>query len=67
MIPFEPDFEQIFETAILREIFRRKMTVVVERALGGGVLMVEPASDVAGKQEIFAKEGGHDGTGFMRS
>ena len=67
VIPFEPDFEQIFETAILREIFRREMTVVVENRLRGGVLMVEPASDVVGKQEIFAEEGGHDGTGFMRS
>jgi hypothetical protein len=31
------------------------------------VLMVEPASDVVGKQKIFVKEGGHDEAGFRRS
>jgi C4-type Zn-finger protein len=59
VISFEPDFEEIREPAIFRNIARRKMTVVVEDRLGRSELMIETARDVVREKEIFSKEASH--------
>ena len=59
MVAFEPDVEKIREPAVLGNVFRREMTVVVEDGLWSGVSLIKPACNIVGQQKIVIEEGWH--------
>ena len=56
MIPFEPDLEQIREPAILGDILRRQMAVIVDDGLRRRVGMKQPLGGLRLEQEIIVYE-----------
>jgi len=66
VVPFKPDLEEIGETAILGNIARREMAVVVEDRLRSRKLMIKPTRRVVRQQELFAKKTVH-GRALVRS
>ena len=57
VIAFEPDFKQILELAVRRDVARRNVAMVVKNRLGLGVLMVKFAGRFGAQQKIFVDEG----------
>jgi len=56
VIPLQPDLEEVGEPAILRDVLRREMAVVVDDRLMRRAGLVEPARRVAVKQKIAVDE-----------
>ena len=56
VIAFEPDFKQIFELAVRRDVARRNVAVVIENRLGLGVFVVKLAGRLGAQQKIFVDE-----------
>ena len=57
MVAFEPDFKQVFELAVFRDVVRRNVAVIIENRLGFGVLVVESARGFCAQEKIFVDEG----------
>ena len=60
VIAFEPDLEQIIEAAIFGDVFRPKVTVVIDDGLGFGVIVVELLSFPGMEKKIFVDEAHSD-------
>ena len=60
MIAFEPNFKQVCELPVLREVLRRKVAMVVENGLGRCILVVEAACRRSLQKEIVVDECRHD-------
>src|ERR1051326_317585 len=48
MIAFKPDLEQIREPAVLRDVARREMAVIIEDRFGGRVVVIQTAGGLVG-------------------
>jgi hypothetical protein len=56
MIAFEPDLEEIAELAVLGDIARREMIVVIEHRLGFGKVMIKSPRGPGLEQKIVVDE-----------
>ena len=56
MVAFKPDFKQVLELAIFRQIRRRQVAVIIKNRFAGGKLMIQPARGVRGQQKILVDE-----------
>jgi hypothetical protein len=59
VIALQPDFEQIPEPSVRRNVCRAQMGVVVDDRLGLGVLMIETAAGCGAEKKIVAEERTH--------
>ncbi len=46
MIPFQPDFEQVFKLAVVRDVRRGNMAVIIENRFVLGVFMLKLAGSL---------------------
>src|SRR5271170_7946164 len=52
MVALEPDLEEIFEAAIFGDILGKKVAMVIDDRLSGGILMIEATADVVREKKI---------------
>ena len=57
VIAFQPDLEEVVEAAVVRDVVRRKMAVIVENRLVLGESVIEVAGGASAEQKIFVDEG----------
>ena len=56
VISLKPDFREIAETMIVRDLFRRKMAVIIQDRLIGSVLTIQMAGGFCPQQKVFRNE-----------
>src|SRR5690349_565862 len=59
MIPFQPNFKQIAETAVRCNLSCWKMRVIIEDRFGSGIPMIESARRLRMQQKIIMDEFSH--------
>ena len=57
MIALEPDLKEVLELAVLRDVARGNMAVVVEDGFRRGVFVIQPAGRLVAEQKIFMNKG----------
>jgi hypothetical protein len=59
MVALQPDFKQVFELPVLRDVLRRNVAVIIKDRFRLGELAVEPARGLVAQQKIVVDEGFH--------
>jgi len=56
MVTLEPDFEQVLEVAVICDVGRRQVRVIVHNRLVGCVVVIEPPGYVRVEKEVIVDE-----------
>src|SRR4029079_10618601 len=56
VVAFKPDFKEVVEPAIFRDVLRRKMAMVVQDRLVFRVGVIQPSGGAGAQEEIFVDE-----------
>lgn len=56
MVAFQPDFKEVAEASVLRNVTRRQVIVIIENRLVSCVSVIQATGSLGLEQEIFVNE-----------